>query len=691
MRDRSRAFAPSRIVRACALAFLAGLAAAPSASARESGFQSEGAYALVSKDINGERWAMTYDTQSEVITGNVFPTDGGPPKFVVCDVLSVDAQGSLAAACSGADACISCPCSAGWAGLGTVNLPGSFFEICGGGSQPTEAQELPPARVAADPTGAAVAAAREAGFQWKGAYDLVSKDVNGERWAMTYDTESGIITGNVFPTDGGAPQFVVCDVLSVGAQGELTADCSGANACTSCPCNAGWTGLGTVSLPGDFFETCDGGTPPAIDCPGGNAVVSGILRSSQTWPASCNIFLDGTVFVDAGVEIVVQPGTTIRGRKNPSNPPPSALVFRRGSRINASGSPNAPIVFTSDQAPGSRAPGDWGGLVLNGAAPTNCPGGECLAEGLSDSPFGGSDPNDSSGVLRYARIEFAGRILSTDNELNVLSLNAVGRGSQIDHVQTLIGLDDGFEWFGGTVAAKYLVAAGAADDQFDLQIGTTATLQYGYATQYAGSLDSAGSHGIELDNNENGFDFEPRSNPHFCNITVIGCKDQGGNCSVDSTGALLRRGTAGQFWKSIVTNMGNRGMQLRDKATAAVACNPGPSLTGNLMFRDSIFWNNGASGSTNCGNHSTTGPDANCNSCQLYDLWKANSPAPVFESDPGLTGSTWPGNPFPNGNANSSAIDCKALEPSFDSTGYVGAFAPGGANWMEGWTSCAVD
>ncbi|MEI8358687.1 MAG: hypothetical protein WCH13_09390, partial [Deltaproteobacteria bacterium] len=202
MRDRSRAFAPSRIVRACALAFLAVLAAAPNASARESGFQSEGAYALVSKDINGARWAMTYDTQSEVITGNVFPTDGGPPKFVVCDVLSVDAQGALAAACSGADACISCPCSAGWAGLGTVNLPGSFFEICGGGSQPTEAEELSPARVAADPTGAAVAAARESGFQWKGAYDLVSKDVNGARWAMTYDTESGIITGNVFPTDG---------------------------------------------------------------------------------------------------------------------------------------------------------------------------------------------------------------------------------------------------------------------------------------------------------------------------------------------------------------------------------------------------------------------------------------------------------------------------------------------------------
>ena len=688
MRDRSRASARIAIAIAIAVAS-AALAAAPTAGARESGFQSKGAYDLVSKDINGERWAMTYDTDSRVITGNVFPVDGGPPQFVVCDVLSIGGQGEVTAACSGADACTACPCGNGFSPIGEVTLPSSFFETCDAAAQVDEADGSvgAPTSFLSAPAGGA----RESGFQSKGAYDLVSKDINGERWAMTYDTDSGVITGNVFPVDGGAPQFVVCNVLSIGGGGAITADCSGADACTACPCSQGWTGLGQVTLPGSFFESCSGGTPPVIDCPGGNAIVSGVITSSQTWPSSCNVFLDGTVFVDAGVEIFVQPGTTVRARKNPSNPPPSALIVRRGARINASGSAGAPIVFTSDQPPGSRAAGDWGGLVLNGSAPVNCPGGECLSEGLSDSPFGGNDPNDSSGVLRYVRVEFAGRVLSTDNELNVLSLNGVGRGTQIDHVQALIGLDDGIEWFGGTVGAKYLVATGAADDQFDLQIGTTASVQFGYASQYGGNLDSTGSHGIELDNNENGFDFEPRSNPHFCNVTVIGCKDQGGNCSVDSTGALLRRGTAGQFWKSIVTNMGSRGMQLRDAATAAVACNPGPSLTGNLMFRDSIFWNNGASGSTNCGNHSTTGPDANCNSCQLYDLWKANSPAPVFESDPGVSGSSWPPNPFPNGNANSSAIDCSTLDPGFQSTGYVGAFAPGGADWMQGWTSFAVN
>ncbi|MFM7737620.1 MAG: hypothetical protein ACKPBU_16790 [Alphaproteobacteria bacterium] len=136
MNDRATRGVPGLVAIACALAGTFGLAAGP-VGARESGFQARGGYALVSKDVSGQRWAMTYDTESDVITGNVFPTDGSAPKFVVCDVLSVDAQGALSADCSGADACTSCPCPAGWTGLGTVNLPGSFFETCGDGPVPT--------------------------------------------------------------------------------------------------------------------------------------------------------------------------------------------------------------------------------------------------------------------------------------------------------------------------------------------------------------------------------------------------------------------------------------------------------------------------------------------------------------------------------------------------------------------------
>lgn len=466
-------------------------------------------------------------------------------------------------------------------------------------------------------------------------------------------------------------------------------DCGDTNADTNISVNDVVILFSSVLGNETLYPLCTG-PGNVIACPGGTATVSGLISANQVWPSSCTILIDGTVFVEPGVVLTIQPGTTIKGKKNPSNPPPSALIFRRDSKINAVGSAAAPIVFTSDQSPGSRLPGDWGGLVINGRAPVNCPGGECLAEGLSGSPFGGSEANDSSGILRYVRVEYAGRILSTDNELNVLTLNGVGRGTTVDHVQAHMGLDDACEWFGGTVNAKYLVCDGAADDTFDFQLGTTANVQYAFGQQSALSLDAAGSHGWEADNNENGFDFQPRSAPNFCNVTMVGCRDQGGNCNVDSSGALLRRGASGQFWKTIVTGMGSRGFQLRDTATATAACSSSTSPTGNLMFRDSIFWNNGSGGTTHCSNHSSTS-SAICQSCDLYNAWKAQGVGPVVEVDPGISNASFPANPIPNGNASSSALDCKTLDSFFDTTSYRGAFAPGGANWMTGWTNFSTN
>ncbi len=429
-----------------------------------------------------------------------------------------------------------------------------------------------------------------------------------------------------------------------------------------------------------LFDLCSG-SGAAISCPGGTATISSNVTTNQIWPSTCTILLDGTIFVEPNVVLTIQPGTVVKGKKNPTNPPPSALVFRRDSKINAKGTAGSPIVFTSDQPAGARAAGDWGGLAINGRATINCPGGECLAEGLTSVPFGGSEPNDSSGILQYARIEFAGRILSTDNELNVLTMNGVGRGTTIDHVQAHIGLDDGLEWFGGTVNTKYMVSTGAADDQIDWQLGTSGAAQFVFAAQYGGNLDSAGSHGIEADNNENGFDLTPRSDPAFCNMTLIGCKGQGGNCTVDSSGALLRRGTAGQVWKTIVTNFGNRGVQLRDVATANVACSAGPALTGSLLFKDSIFWDNGSGGTVHCSNHSSTS-GAVCQSCDLYGLWKTQATGPVIEVDPGLSGASFPPSPVPSSAANSAAVDCSSLDSYFESTGYIGSHQPGGADWM---------
>ena len=447
--------------------------------------------------------------------------------------------------------------------------------------------------------------------------------------------------------------------------------------------SAGQSMPAVAAVPSGF----DGG--PVIDCPGGNATISSNVTFSQVWPSSCSIFLDGTIFVESGVTLTIEAGTTIRGLKFPNNPPPTALVFRRGAQINANGTASQPIVFTSDQPAGQRAAGDWAGLALNGNAPVNCPGGECEAEGLVNTVFGGPDPNDSSGVVRYVRVEFAGRELSPDNELNLFTLNGVGAGTTIDHVQAHIGLDDGVEWFGGTVNASYLVSSGAADDQFDWQIGFTGAAQYLYGAHFGGNIDTSGSEGFEGDNNEDGFDFEPRSNPKMCNVTLIGSKGQPGG-DVTNRGMILRRGTAAKIAQTIVTQFNSAGVQVRDVATVNNACNAQGQPNGNLLVQDSIFFNVGPDGMTYAENHPST-EGGNCQTTDLFSFWQGNTG--VETTDPGLPAAcaTFGCAPVPTGDV-SVAGNCSALSPFLANTGYVGAFAPGQDAWTTSpWVSFATN
>jgi hypothetical protein len=428
---------------------------------------------------------------------------------------------------------------------------------------------------------------------------------------------------------------------------------------------------------------------PVIDCPGGSATITSNLTSNQVWPSTCEIFLDGTIFVEPGVVLTIEAGTTIKGLKFPNNPPPTALVFRRGAQINANGTPSQPIVFTSDQAAGQRAAGDWAGLAFNGNAPVNCPGGECEAEGLVNTVFGGGDPNDSSGVIRYVRVEFAGRELSPDNELNVFTLNGVGAGTTVDHVQAHIGLDDGIEWFGGTVNASYLVSSGPADDLFDWQIGYTGAVQYAYGAHFGGNIDTSGSEGFEGDNNEDGFDFTPRSDPKMCNVTLIGSKGQAGG-DVTNRGMILRRGTAAKIAQTIVTQFNSAGVQVRDAATVNNACNAQGQPTGALLIQDSIFFDVGPDGTTYAENHEST-QGANCQTTDLFAFWQANTG--VETTDPGLPAAcaSFGCEPVPTGDVSTSG-SCSSLSSFLSNTSYIGAFAPGQAPWTTTpWISFATN
>jgi hypothetical protein len=452
------------------------------------------------------------------------------------------------------------------------------------------------------------------------------------------------------------------------------------------------------------FPLCTGPTAP-VACPGGTHTVNSNVTSNQTWGAAgCTHILDGTIFVNANVILTIQPGALIKGKKVSTNGSPSGLVFLRDSKINAAGTQTNPIVFTSDQAPGGRTKGDWGGLVINGRAPTNVPGGEGLAEGLSNVPFGGAESNDNSGVVRFVRVEFAGRALTVDNELNLITLNSVGAGTTIDHIQANVGLDDCHEWFGGTVKEKFLVGTACGDDGLDWQLGFTGSVQNAYIHQNIAVIESGGN-GIEADNNENGFLLTPVSHPNFCNITVVGTRGQVGTpAGANQLGALLRRGTEGFMAKMIVEGFHSAGLQLQH---ATPGCSAGPALTGALLIRDSIFFDNGSTGAIHCSSGTAGNAPSPCDGCQFYDLLAngfgvvpdlcAASPLGCQDQNPavnpGVAEAYPPVDPRPTNVAGvTNAFDCSGVDAFFTANNYIGAFDPNTASWLTTpWISFATN
>lgn len=255
-----------------------------------------------------------------------------------------------------------------------------------------------------------------------------------------------------------------------------------------------------------------------------DSVLSGDIKGSVTLSNKKIYGLKGIVFVQDGGVLRIEPGTVILGEVGNT----SAICVNRGGKIYANGTPDKPIVMTSGAAPGQRDRGDWGGLLIMGRAKTNL--GEAQIEGgISDGPdkkingwYGGNDDDDSSGVLRYVRIEFAGIAESPDNELNSLTLGAVGRRTVIEYVQCSYGGDDSFEWFGGTVNHKYLIAYNGLDDDFDSDNGYRGKVQFGLTVRFPDIADQSNSEAFESDNDSKASEREPFTMPVFSNMTVIG-------------------------------------------------------------------------------------------------------------------------------------------------------------------------
>ncbi|MDR0509497.1 MAG: lipoprotein [Rikenellaceae bacterium] len=229
--------------------------------------------------------------------------------------------------------------------------------------------------------------------------------------------------------------------------------------------------------------------------------------------------LRGWVYIRKGSKLYIPAGTVIKGLKS-NDVKGSSLIIEPGAQIFAEGTENAPVVFTSDRPAGQRKPGDWGGVIICGNAVNNK--GSMQIEGGPTTVHGGTDNADNSGIFRYVRIEFAGYPFNTDQEINGLTLGSVGSGTQVDHVQVSYSNDDSFEFFGGAVDCKYLIAWHGWDDDFDTDNGFRGKLQFLLGVRHPKLADASCSNGFESDNNADATNGAPYTEARFCNVTLVG-------------------------------------------------------------------------------------------------------------------------------------------------------------------------
>ncbi|MEI6948026.1 hypothetical protein V9K67_12585 [Paraflavisolibacter sp. H34] len=278
-----------------------------------------------------------------------------------------------------------------------------------------------------------------------------------------------------------------------------------------------------------------------------------VLRANNTY------LLEGMVYMTNNATLTIEPGTTIKGAYTASKV--GGLVITRGARINARGTAEKPIVFTSSAA--SPHAGDWAGIVILGKAKVNASynGQAGLGEiegGVNDADgnglYGGTDDTDSSGALQYVRIEYAGYAFLPDKEINSLTLGGVGNKTRIDHVQVSYAKDDAFEWFGGSVNASYLIAYRTQDDDFDTDNGFSGKVQFGLVVRDSSVADISKSEAMESDNDANGTSLTPQTSAVFSNLTLIGPKAALGNTGNSNylAAVQIRRNSSISIFNSVI-------------------------------------------------------------------------------------------------------------------------------------------
>ncbi len=353
-----------------------------------------------------------------------------------------------------------------------------------------------------------------------------------------------------------------------------------------------------------IFASCKSTSndPTPTPLPTSNVVeVTGDIKTSTTWSADKIYLLKGFVYVIDGATLTIEPGTIIKGDKVSKG----SLVITRGSKINASGTVDKPIVFTSNQPAGSRSTGDWGGLIILGKALVNQ--GEVIIEGgltpttgtdaaakAKYTTYGGTDIADNSGTLKYVRFEYGGVPFAPDNEINGLTLGGVGSGTTMDYIEVYRAGDDSIEWFGGSVNAKHLLSIGALDDDFDTDFGFSGNVQYALAQRYPTIADVSGSNGFESDNDGNGSNLTPVTSCTFSNVTIIGPRWAAANINANyQHAAQIRRSSSLSAYNSMFVDC-VEGVYIDDTKIVAGGVKTSDRLLGanpTLFFKNNLIYN----------------------------------------------------------------------------------------------------
>jgi hypothetical protein len=417
---------------------------------------------------------------------------------------------------------------------------------------------------------------------------------------------------------------------------------------------------------------------------------SDISSSSGTvlWSKDTVYILDGYVYVEAPTELYIEMGTIIKAKETPTvNDIASVLVITRGAKIYAEGTKEEPIIFTSEYDntdlpdngpdPGidyTTDRGLWGGLVVLGKAVLNV-APEKVVEGLpaneSRALYGGSDDTDNSGILRYISIRYTGITVEANKELQGLTLGAVGSGTTVEYIESFNSSDDGFEFFGGTLNTKYLVAAFAEDDAFDYDQGFRGYHQFWFAIQG----EDIGDHIGEYDGGDAGaLTNAPLSYPVIFNSTYIG---RGANATGGDHALMYKEYGGGEHNNGIFIDFDRFGVWV-DSGAGLTSYNR--MINDSIAIQNNIWWKgeginfNMIAGQSFVQDYLSAPGNGNVIINPMLNGIARNSNG-ILDPRPAAGGPayTTQRKSYPQGNS------------FFDQVNYIGAFDD--ELWIEGWTA----